>query len=44
MEAKSQRFSQHFHNSYQTEKLFSRLTFVVYGILKGSVWGRVAII
>ena len=29
MEAKSQRFS---HKSYQTAKLFSRLTFVVYGI------------
>ena len=31
MEAKLQRFSQHFHKSYQTTKLFSCLTFVVYG-------------
>ena len=31
MAAKSQRFSQHFHKSYQTVKLFSRLTFFVYG-------------
>ena len=30
-EAKSRRFSQHHHKSYQTAKLFSRLTFVVYG-------------
>ena len=32
MEAKSQKFSQPFHISYQTVKLFSRLTFVVYGM------------
>ena len=32
MEAKSLRFSQLFHKSYQTVKLFSHLTFVVYGI------------
>ena len=30
MEAKSQRFSQHFLKSYQAAKVFSRLTFVVY--------------
>ena len=35
MEAKSQRFSEHFHKSYQTVKLFSCLTFVVYGIFCG---------
>ena len=32
MKAKSQRFSQNFHKSYQTMKLFSRLTIVVHGI------------
>ena len=32
MEAKSQKFTQHFHKSYQTAKLFSCLTFVVYDI------------
>ena len=30
MEAKLQRFSQHFHKSYRTAKLFSHLIFVVY--------------
>ena len=30
MEAKLQRFSQHFHKSHQTMKLFFRLTFVWY--------------
>ena len=32
VKAKSQRFSQNFHKSYQTVKLFSRLTIVVQGI------------
>ena len=32
MEAKSQRFSQHFHKSYQITKLFSHLTFVAYSM------------
>ena len=32
MEPKSQQFSQHFHKSYQTTKLFSCLKFVVYSI------------
>ena len=31
MEAKAQKFSQHFYKSYQTAKLFFRLTFV-YGM------------
>ena len=37
MEAKLQKFSQHFHISYQTPKLFSCLTFVLYNIARGDV-------
>ena len=42
MEARLQRFSQHFHKSYQTTKLFSHLTFVVYGMLFGFRFGLYA--
>ena len=34
MEAKSRRFSQHFYKSYQTAKVFSCLSFVVYGSVR----------
>ena len=31
VEAKLQKFSQHFHKSYQSVKLFSHVSFVAYG-------------